>query len=373
MEENTEKKNNKIALFFLVGMTSLTFGVIGGILGGYLLPRVKDIVEVGSREIAVQESSATIDVAKKVSPAVVSITAEGATFDFFGRVQQSESSGTGFIVSSDGLIITNKHVVSRRDAKYSVFTFDGGKFEAEVIAEDPFFDIAFLKIEATNLTVAELGDSDRLEIGQTAIAIGNALGQFDNTVTKGVISAVGRAIEAGDSLGRTQEILENMIQTDAAINPGNSGGPLVNIDGQVIGINTAVAGGAEGIGFAIPINVAKTAIESVKTSGKILRPMIGIRYINITKDFASRNNLDVESGALIYASGDDLAVIPGSPAARAGLKEGDIITKINENEIKDGQSLISVLYKFQPGDSVQLTYVRDGREKFARVTLSESK
>lgn len=373
MEEVKLNKNNKLATLAPLILISLAFGILGGLLGSYFLPSIRDVIEVGTKEISVQESSATIDVAKRVSPSVVSITSERSTLNFFGQIQQSESNGTGFIVSEDGLIITNKHVVASSTAKYSVFTNEGKEYEAKIVATDPYFDIAFVKIEASGLTAVEFGDSDNLEIGQTAIAIGNALGQFDNTVTRGVISAVGRAIEAGDSMGRSQETLENMIQTDAAINPGNSGGPLVNIDGQVIGINTAVAGGAEGIGFAIPINVAKSAYDSVKKSGKIVRPMIGIRYVNITKDFAARNNLDTEHGALIYASGTDLAVVPGSPAAKVGLLQGDIITKIDDNEIRDGQSLITVLYKYQVGDEVRITYFREGQERNVTLTLAEGK
>lgn len=366
-----EHKNNNLAIYLLVALISLTLGLIGGFIGSYFAPTIKDIVEIGTKEIAVQESSATIEVAQKVSPSVVSITAEQSTMDFFGRIQQSESSGTGFIVSEDGLIVTNKHVVSSQGADYSVFTHDGQEYKAKVVATDPYFDIALIKIDASDLVVAELGDSDDLKTGQTAIAIGNALGQFDNTVTKGVISAVSRSITAASSPGRTQDVLENMIQTDAAINPGNSGGPLVNIDGQVIGINTAIAGGAEGIGFAIPINVAKTAITSYRANNQILRPMIGIRYINITKDFATRNNLDIEHGALIYSPGSDLAIVPGTPAAQAGLKEGDIITKIDDHEIRAGQSLITVLYKYQPGDEVNITFIRDGSEKSVKLVLSE--
>ncbi len=352
---------------------ALLFGFFGGLGGSFFLPQVKDVIEIGKTEITVKESSDTIKVAEDISRSVVSITGEISIMDFWGRVQQSESSGTGFIVTEDGLIITNKHVVSSEKAKYSVFTSDGKEYEGSVLATDPYFDIAFIKINANNLKPLALGNSDDLKIGQTVIAIGNALGQFDNTVTRGVVSALGRAIEAGDSRGTSKEVLENMIQTDAAINSGNSGGPLVNLAGQVIGINTAVASGAEGIGFAIPINVAKSALESVQKSGKIIRPMIGIRYINITKDMASQNNLSVEHGALIYASGGYPAVLPGTPAAKAGLKEGDIITKIEGKEIKDGKSLITVLYDFKPGDEVTITYVRDGQEKKTRLVLSETK
>ena len=357
----------------VVLILALFFGFMGGLVGSFFLPQVKDVIEIGKTEITVKESSDTIKVAEEVSGSVVSITGEVSIMDFWGRVQQSESSGTGFIVTEDGLIITNKHVVSSEKAKYSVFTSDGKEYEGNVLATDPYFDIAFIKINANNLKPLVLGNSDDLKIGQTVIAIGNALGQFDNTVTRGVVSALGRAIEAGDSRGASKEVLENMIQTDVAINSGNSGGPLVNLAGQVIGINTAVASGAEGIGFAIPINVAKSALESVQKNGKIIRPMIGIRYINITKDMASQNNLSVEHGALIYASGGYPAILPGTPAAKAGLREGDIIIKIEEKEIKDGKSLITVLYDFKPGEEVAITYIRDGQEKKVKIILAETK
>ncbi len=374
-KEKTDKKKTGrgAASWALVVLVSLALGFLGGLLGSYYAPEVRDVVEVGRKQITVEEESATIDVVSEVSPSVVSITSEQSMLDFFGRIRQAESDGTGFLVSEDGLIITNKHVVGREAADYSVFTSDGREFEAEVVAKDPFFDIAFLKIEAKGLKPVGLGDSDEIKIGQTAIAIGNALGLFENTVTKGVVSAVGRSIEAGDELGRTSEIMDNMIQTDVAINPGNSGGPLVDIGGRVIGINTAIAGGAEGIGFAIPINVAKTAIESVKEDGKVTRPMIGIRYLNITKEFASRNDLEVDGGALIYAPGADPAIVPGTPAAGSGLKEGDVVVGINEDEIREGRSLISVLYKYRPGDEVTIHYVRNGEERETKLTLAEAK
>lgn len=377
------KKKEKVTLRTSINLTiqsliivllfaSLISGMIGGSIASYFGKDLKEVItEVGTQKITLEEESAVIDVVEKVSPSVVSITSEQSTLDFFGRVTESQSSGTGFVVTEDGLIITNKHVVSNIRAQYSVFTSDGKEFEAEVVAQDPYFDIAFIKIKAEGLAKVELGDSDNLKIGQKAVAIGNALGQFDNTVTTGVISALGRAIEAGDSNAFESETLENMIQTDAAINPGNSGGPLVNISGQVIGINTAVAGG-EGIGFAIPINMAKTAIDSVVKSGKIERPMIGVRYININKEFATRNKLPVSGGALIYASGNDLAVLPNTPASQAGLLEGDIITKINDDEIKEGQSLISILYKYKPGDKVTVTYIRDKETKKAEIILAKS-
>jgi len=347
--------------------------MVGGAISSYFGNELKEVVtEIGTQKIVLEEESAVIDVVNKVSPSVVSITSEQSTLDFFGRVSQFQSSGTGFVVTEDGLIVTNEHVVSNARAQYSVFTSDGKEYDAEIIATDPYFDIAFLKIKVKGLTKVELGDSDNLKIGQKAVAIGNALGQFDNTVTTGIVSALGRAIEAGDSGSSSTETMENMIQTDAAINPGNSGGPLVNISGKVIGINTAAAGNSEGIGFAIPINIVKTAIDSVVKSGEISRPMIGVRYISVSKEFATRNKLPVTSGILIYASGSDLAVLPNTPAAQAGLLEGDIITKIDDNKIKEGQSLISILYKYQPGDKVTITYIRDEQTKTAEIILAKS-
>jgi serine protease Do len=348
----------------------LAVGFIGGIFGGRFLGS-NNASKNEEKNITVQEQSATINVVKKVSPSVVSITSEQSTLNFFGQIQKSKSAGTGFIVSEDGLIMTNKHVVSSQDASYSVFTSDGKEYKAEIKALDASFDLAFLKIDAKGLKPVELGDSDKIEVGQRVIAIGNALGQYQNTVTTGVVSAIGRAIEAGDSSG-SSETLENLIQTDAAINPGNSGGPLVNIDGQVIGINTAIDQSGEGIGFAIPINIAKTALDSVIKTGKISRPYLGIRYINITKEFATRNNLAVDHGALIYASGSDLAVIPDSPAAKAGLKDEDIITKINDITLGQGKSLVSVLSTFKVGDKVTVYFVRDGKEAKTGATLAEA-
>lgn len=357
-----------LILLFLV----LLIGFLGGVAAIKLEEKIKSKVSEIGKSITVQEQSATIEVVKSVSPSVVSITSEQSTLNFFGQIQKSQSAGTGFIVSEDGLILTNKHVVSSANTSYSVFTSDGKEYKAKIIALDSSFDLAFLRIEAKGLKSVELGDSDKLEVGQRVIAIGNALGQYQNTVTTGVVSAVGRAIEAGDGSGST-ETLENLIQTDAAINPGNSGGPLSNIDGQVIGINTAVDQSGEGIGFAIPINLAKTALDSVIKTGKISRPYLGMRYINITKEFAARNNLSVSDGVLIYASGNDLAVLPNSPASKAGLKEEDIITKIDEITLGKGKSLVSVLSTFKVGDKVTIYFIRDGKEAKTEATLAEAK
>jgi len=359
----------KRAIFLLFGAFAL--GILGGILGTNISNgSLRTNFIPGDKTYKVTEQSATIDVVKKISPSVVSITSEGSVLGFFGQTQKTKSAGTGFIVESNGLIVTNKHVVSDENATYSVFTSDGKQYKAEVKARDPLTDIAFVKIDAKNLPVSDLGNSDELQVGQSVVAIGNALGQYQNTVTTGVVSGIGRAISAGDSSGGSVETLENVIQTDAAINPGNSGGPLVNIGGQVIGINTAVDREGQLIGFAIPINMVKKQIDSVKISGKIERPVLGVRYIMITKNLATSNNLKSDKGALIYGGGN-LAVVPDSAAAKAGLKEGDIILKIGNDTVDETHSITSILQKYSPGDKVTLTILRDGQEQKVDVTLGK--
>jgi len=372
-KETNEHTFQKRVAFFIVA--SFVMGILGGILGSNIysgnLSGNFGIGDGGTMTYKVNEQSATIDVAKKLNPSVVSITSEQSTLGFFGSTQQTKSAGTGFIVDTNGLIVTNKHVVSDKNAQYSVFTSDGKEYKAELKAQDPLNDIAFVKIDAKNLPVAELGDSDSLQVGQSVVAIGNALGQYQNTVTTGVVSGIGRAIEAGDSTGSSSETLENVIQTDAAINPGNSGGPLVNIGGQVIGVNTAIDQQGQLIGFAIPINMVKKQIASVKTSGTIERPILGIRYVPITKEFAARNNLKTEKGVLVYGGGD-LAVLPDSPAAKAGIKDGDIILRMGNDELDQKHSLTGLLQKYSPGDKVTLSILRDGKEQKVDVILGKS-
>jgi serine protease Do len=372
MEKENTRPKRLLTYFFIL----LAVGFFGGVVGSYSYLDYKakgGTVLNSTQRMTVEENSATIDAVKKVSPAVVSITGTEKSVNFFGNISSQKSAGTGFIVSKDGLIITNKHVVSDANASYTVFTSDGKEYKAEIKATDPLNDIAFLKVNASNLPVVELGNSDSLKIGQTVIAIGNALGQYQNTVTQGVVSALGRAVEAGDSSGFSVETLDNVIQTDAAINSGNSGGPLINLAGQVIGINTAVASNAQSIGFAIPINLAKTDIDSVISKGKVIRPMLGVRYIPITKEFATSNNLPVSEGAYIYGGRNQLGVVDGSPAAKAGLKEGDIITKINNDNLTGKTSLASIMNKYKVGDNIKITYLRDGKEQTANATLAESK
>ncbi len=360
--------------FISLVLVSFVVGALGGIFGYRLVGEgVGDVTfnSAGTKTFqTVEQQSAIIDAVKKINPAVVSITASTSILDFFGRPQTSESAGTGFIVDKSGLIVTNKHVVSNERADYSVFTSDGKEYQAKVVARDSLNDIAFVKIEGNDLPVATLGDSEDLQLGQTVIAVGYALGQYENSVTSGIVSGIGRNISASDSFGGSSEVLDDVIQTDAAINSGNSGGPLVDISGQVIGINTAVAS-AENIGFALPINDVKKQVSSVISSGKIIRPYIGIRYVPITKEYAARNDLDYDYGILIYGGGNT-AVAANSPAASAGIKTGDIILKIGNDKIDDKHSLSGLLQKYNPKDKVTLTILRDGREIQVDVILGES-
>lgn len=319
-----------------------------------------------------QEGDLIANVAKNVSPSVVSITSKGtATSDFFGQNQSSESAGTGIIISKDGYILTNKHVIPDGTSKVEIVTSDGTKYDdVRLVGRDPSNDIAFLKINgAKNLRAATLGNSDQAKVGQKVVAIGNALGQFQNTVTQGIISGKGRPLQAqDDSSSAGAESLTNLFQTDAAINPGNSGGPMVNMKGEVIGMNTAVAENAQGIGFAIPINDAKSVVDSVLQKGKVVRPFLGVQYVPLNASVAKQLNASTDHGALVYAGSGD-AVVSGGPADKAGIKGGDVITKVNGKDITDSNSLSSLLGSFKPGDKVSLTIYRDGKSSDVSVTL----
>ena len=330
----------------------------------------------------VQEENTIISVVEKVSSSVVAI---GVTqkvvnpFDPFAIPRSQESTiGTGFVVSDErssptgkGIIVTNKHVVSQSGSKYSVLTKDEEKYEVKRIYRDPVLDLAILEIDPNGLSALELGDSSKLKVGQTAIAIGNALGRLTNTVTTGIISGLGRKVVAGDAYGST-ESLDNLIQTDAAINPGNSGGPLLNSAGQVIGVNVATTEGAQNIGFAIPINAVKSIVDEFVTKGSVTRPYLGIRYRFITRDVAILN--EVPQGAYIQE------VMQGGPADKAGVKAGDIITKIggqdideeNEQSSSASQNKVSeIVAKGQIGNKLDLTVWRDGKEIKLQATLEE--
>ncbi|HEV7424148.1 MAG TPA: trypsin-like peptidase domain-containing protein [Candidatus Paceibacterota bacterium] len=344
-----------------------------------------------------------IDAVKKTNPAVVSIIISkevpkyetyidpnqqtnpfGDMFPGFsfnipqyrqnGTEKKDIGGGSGFFVTSDGLIVTNKHVVDTTGATHTVFTNDGKKHDAKVIARDPVLDIALIKVEGSGFPYLSLGDSDSLEIGQSVIAIGNALGEYRNTVSVGVVSGLARSITAGDNSGGS-EVLDHVIQTDAAINPGNSGGPLLNISGQVIGVNVAIAQGSQNIGFALPINSVKGAIDSVKSTGKIVRAYLGVRYVAIDAQLQQKNNLTVDYGVLVKAgtTAADLAVIPGSPADKAGIVENDIILEVDGVKLDDKTSLASVIRGKSIGQVIKLKILHKGVEKTVPVTLEAAK
>jgi len=321
------------------------------------------------------EESVVIKVAEDVSPSVVTVSVQTPQrrileFSPFGgftqRIQDGEPQdiGTGFIVSADGLIVTNKHVVSTTNASYKIVTKDNKEYEVKEISRDPSNDIAILKIEATGLKPVELGDSGNLKAGQFVIAIGTALGEFRHTVTTGVISGLGRGITAGSAFEGYVERLDDVIQTDAAINPGNSGGPLLNSAGQVIGVNVAVAQGAQNIGFAIPINTVKDALTTFKTTGKFpAKPYLGVQYQMISQQAAVLNN--VPQGAYV------VSVIAGSPAESAGIKVNDIITKFDGQELTEEDTLADAIKKKSSGEKIDLEIWRGGETLQLSATLSE--
>lgn len=380
-EPKPRMANQKVLGLLLMLLTAISAGFLGGWIGAS--SRIADIknsnTEIGQQIIS-SESQVISEIAKNVGPSVVSVNvvseAVDNSFFGFGTTFEQESAGTGLIISEDGVVITNRHVVPRGTTRVSVTLSDGTELsDVEIIGRTPArdsLDIAFLKIGDTKgkaLKAAKLGDSSKVQIGEKVVAIGNALGQFQNTVTTGVISGYGRNVVAGDDTG--YETLQNLFQTDAAINQGNSGGPLVNMSGEIIGINTAIAGRAENIGFAIPINDLTGLVKSVLETGKLQRPQLGVRYVSLTDDYASQFNLPVKRGAYIVPSGrsGQSSILPGSPAEKAGLRERDIITKVSDTPIDENNSLTSVLGRHKVGDKVSLTIIRDGQEQSVDVTL----
>ena len=310
------------------------------------------------------------DIADKVSKSVVSIVTSTQATDFFGQNHESSAAGTGIIVTSDGYILTNKHVINGA-SRVSVILDDGTTYEdVEVVATDPLNDVAFLKIkDVSDLAQATLGDSKTINVGQQVIAIGNALGEYQNTVTAGIISGTGRSVTASDGSGRNAETLSDMIQTDAAINSGNSGGPLVNAAGEVIGINTATSTSAENMGFAIPISSAKGMLKQLIETGKAERTYLGVYSVEITPEAAKAYNLPVNSGAYVYSPSAYTAVSKDGPAAKAGIKDKDIITAVNGTKVGSAGSLSSLIGEYKPGDTVQLTVIREGNEIAINATL----
>ena len=294
--------------------------------------------------------------------------------DTGGTEKQTIGQGSGFLVSQDGLIVTNKHVVSASAADYTVLTTDGKEYKAQVLAKDPHRDIALLKIDAQNMPFLTLGNSDDLKVGQSVVAIGNSLGEFSNTVSKGIVSGLKRNLVAGSGRGDSER-LSNIIQTDAAINPGNSGGPLLDISGNVIGVNVAMAQGAQSIGFALPANQIKKIIDQVQATGKISTAFLGVRYIVLSPEIQQEHSLPLDHGALILR-GDkmtDFAVVPGSPADKAGLVENDVILEVNGEKIDSERQISDLIADLKPGDTLKMSIWHKGETKTIDVVLDEKK
>jgi len=400
-------KQLSLKVYVLIFCVALIGGGVGAGVGVRLLADAKSeiVSELEPKQVFVEESM-TIDAISKVNPSVVSIIASKqlaamrqptSLFDLFApefglglpemddsasqdAPKQKVGGGTGFVISQDGLVLTNKHVIDDSRAEYSVVMADGTEFFAKVLSKDPLNDIAFvqlyededLSVKPSELPTVKLGNSDLLPVGSKVIAIGNALSEFDNTTTSGIISGLGRSITAGSGSGASSK-LSNLLQTDASINPGNSGGPLVNLNGEVIGINTAIAQSANGIGFAIPINEAKSVVETVIEHGKIIRPMLGVRYVEITPAIARQLDLGVDYGVFLQ---DDISsgyrsVVKDGPADKAGLKSGDIILEVEGSKIDAETSLQKEIAKFKPGQEIDVTILRDAQEITILVELGE--
>lgn len=396
----------------LLTVTAICILVVGAVLGGAVSDRLfgfklldkywpfKGVVQNNGpiSQQVVTEESAVISAAEKIGPSVVTVgisTTQTVVnpsvnlfdpFGFFGQnpgiqipqqqQQVNQDIGSGFIISADGLIVTNKHVVSDTTAGYRVITSDNREFTVQKIYRDPTNDLAILKIDPAApasgsgkvvLTPVEMGDSSKLKVGQFVIAVGTALGEFRHTVTHGVVSGLGRGITAGSPFEGSVEQLDNVIQTDAAINPGNSGGPLVDLNGQVIGVNTAVSSQGQNIGFALPINIVKTEIDNFNNSGQFSRPYLGVRYRLLNMDLALQ--YDVPTGAYVQE------VIAGSPADTAGIQNGDIITKVDGKKITgtEDTALTAIISAHKVGDKIQVEYWRNTATKTVTVTLEEAK
>ncbi len=396
MDSNsTHNTNNQtapkiLALFSCMSIFLIIISFASGIAGSYLGSRIfttenQQPTNFSGTNVSIDEDSAVIDVVKQNQDAVVSIviTRELTEYQknlrerFGGSTEgtQTLGEGSGFIISADGLVVTNRHVVSDEEADYTVLFSDGTETKAEVLARDTVLDIAIIKIdpEDRDLSVVTTGTSAGLEVGQRVVAIGNSLGQFSGTVSYGIVSGLSRSIIASDTNGSNAERLEGVIQTDASINPGNSGGPLFDIQGNVIGVNVAVAQNAENIGFAIPIDTVQRIINDVLEFGEIRRPYLGVRFQTVTPIIQDELNLKEDFGALIVSSeGQDDAIVEGSPADKAGLQEGDHILRIDSEPISIENPLQTVIQNKQVGDEVEVEFLRDGKVQNIVVTLELS-
>jgi serine protease Do len=385
-------------LFLFLGATIIVLSFCSGITGAYLGSNIfnnPNLANLGGVTINTSSASdiqsAYVKVAADASPSVVSIVISkdvskyedlysNPYYDLDPEAEpiepdlQQVGAGTGFIISSEGLIVTNRHVVSDSTATYTVILNDGTKLDAEVIGRDTIIDIAVLKVTTDiELNALVLGDSDQVKIGQLAIAIGNSLGQFSNTVSGGIISGLSRSIVASDDYGLNANRLEGVIQTDASINRGNSGGPLLDIDGRVIGVNVAIAANAQNIGFAIPINSVKVVIDSVNEFGEIVRPYVGVNYLPVDEELVESEDLPVDYGAFVLEDTEDgtSGVLPDSPAEKAGVLGGDIIIELNGQKLDEDHQLQAEVQKYRVGDTVTLKIQRGEEQIELDVVLEK--
>jgi S1-C subfamily serine protease len=352
------------------GGTVVALGVSGALDRSTPAAAVTSGTNVGAaKPVTIDESSATIAVAAKVSPAVVRITVTGGTNAGDLGVIPESGVGSGVIYDSHGWILTNKHVVEGGD-HFDVELNDGRVLQGTVYGIDTLTDLAIVKVDGSDLPTAAIGESDALKVGQLVVAIGSPLGTYSNSVTSGIVSATGRTITTDGS----DKPLSNLIQTDAAINPGNSGGPLLDADGNVIGINTAIASGSNGIGFAIPIDIARPIMAQAVAGEKLARPYLGISFVTINRQYATKHNLPVNAGAYVGAADDTTGstegVRSGTPAADAGIQDGDIITKVGDRVLDDEHPLDATLSQYSPGDVVAVELLRDGTTVTVNVTLA---
>lgn len=379
--------SQRFGIVFLIIVIAAVSGLVGAYIGGTMVAsnftamsteqiEPTPTIQAGETQIlntAITINSSEIDtvitkVVEEIEPAVVTVvgTIPGVQ-TFFGRTSESQVSGSGFIVSENGYIVTNNHVVEDASDLYVVLS-DGTELEAEIVSRDIYADLAVLKVEGTMPAVAPLGDSEDLKPGETVIAIGSPLGTFRNSVTVGVISATGRTLDTGEGYN-----MENLIQTDAAINSGNSGGPLVNLAGEVIGVNTLVVRGsssssasAEGLGFAIPSDTVELIANQIIEKGYFARPYLGVGVQNINSSIAERYNLPVEWGGYVTE------VISGSPAAQGGLRVNDIITRLGDIAITEDTTYLNALFMYQPGDEIEVEFYRGSQKMTVVIVLAET-
>lgn len=393
-------------IFISMGTSLFTFAIIALVIWRYHVPLFEKIansyvqapqvvqeektifpvisdVPTPTAPVVVKKEDTVVTAVAKARPAVVSIilTKEIENYSIVykdgvassvpsGTTKKQVGSGSGFLISSDGYIVTNKHVVPYDDVVYTVQLNSGKKYTAQVLARDNVLDVALIKINVTKAPYLLLGQSSSLEIGETVIAIGNALGEFKNTVSSGVVSGLGRSVVASNNSGGSEK-LSDVIQTDAAINPGNSGGPLLNIHGEVVGINVAVATGSSNIGFALPIDIVKSVISEVKKTGKISRPYVGVRYTPVTEKVKNTFGLSVDYGLLVQKSETQPAVVPGSPAEKAGIVDGDILLSIDSRKLDADLDFINYIRQKNIGDAITLKVLSNGIEKTLKLKLEK--